>query len=168
MKQRARARSRKQELLEKIGPVGRASSAATVMFHQAMADQLGLSATEHKCADILFRSGPISAGELAQITGLTTGAITGIVDRLEAIGLARREKDPNDRRRVIIEPTVSKEHEEMMGELFSSLQEATLKLGSRYNEEELELILDFMQRTTAMMQEETYKLREKTRAMKKR
>src|SRR5262245_4534642 len=77
-------------------------STATIMFHQAVADRLGLHPTDHKCADILFLKGPLSAGELAELTGLTTGAITGVIDRLEGAGFVRREDDPRDRRRVIV------------------------------------------------------------------
>ena len=79
-------------------------STVTILFHQAIADRLGMNVTDHKCAGILARSGPITAGELARRTGLTTGAITGVIDRLEQAGFARRARDPGDRRRVIIEP----------------------------------------------------------------
>ena len=77
---------------------------ATILFHQAIADRLGMHLTDHKCGDILVQTGPITAGELAERTGLTTGAITGVIDRLEKAGFVRRVKDPDDRRRVIIEP----------------------------------------------------------------
>ena len=83
--------------------LGNALSTAVVLYHEAIADRLGLSATEWKCLGLLRKSGPITAGRLAELTGLTTGAITGIVDRLERAGRARRASDPHDRRRVIIE-----------------------------------------------------------------
>ena len=78
----------------------RALGAATVMMHSAIGERAGLSATEFKALDILIRSGSVTAGELADRTGLTTGAVTGLVDRLEAAGFARRARDPHDRRRV--------------------------------------------------------------------
>src|SRR6266852_1771624 len=86
----------------------REMSAATIMFHQAIADRLGMNITDHKCADILSRTGPITAGELAQRTGLTTGAITGVIDRLEKAGFVCRAKDPSDRRRVILSPNLKR------------------------------------------------------------
>src|SRR4051812_25029573 len=92
------------ELLAALVGELRQLSAATIMFHQAVADRLGLNVTDHKCVDLLQRNGPLTAGELAQHTGLTTGAITGVIDRLEKAGFVRRAEDANDRRRVIIEP----------------------------------------------------------------
>src|SRR5258708_2759629 len=89
-------------MLESLCLAGRQLSAATIMFHQAIADQLGLHPTDHKCADLLILKGPMTAGELAELTGLTTGAITGVVDRLAEAGFVRREDDPGDRRRVIL------------------------------------------------------------------
>ena len=81
----------------------RQMSTGAIMFHQAIADRLGLHATDHKCADLIIRNGAMTSGRLAELTGLTTGAITGVVDRLEARGIARRATDPGDRRRVIVE-----------------------------------------------------------------
>src|SRR4051812_4268905 len=92
----------RKELLERMHLQGRQLSVATIMFHQAVADRLGLRATDHKCVDLLVRKGPLTAGELAQQTGLTTGAVTGMIDRLVKAGYVRREDDPNDRRRVIV------------------------------------------------------------------
>src|SRR6516164_2366733 len=90
------------ELLASLNQAGRQLSTATIMFHQAIADRIGLHPTDLKCADILFVKGPLTAGELAELTGLTTGAITGVIDRLEGAGFARREEDRYDRRRVIV------------------------------------------------------------------
>src|SRR5271157_5057901 len=92
------------ELLAALGDAFRQLATATVMFHQAIADRLGMHVTDHKCLDILVQTGPIPAGALAERTGLTTGAITGVIDRLEKAGFVRRIKDPDDRRRVVIEP----------------------------------------------------------------
>ena len=92
----------KPRLLEDLNQAGRRLSQATILFHQAVADRLGLHPTDHKCIDLLVSAGSTTAGELAEATGLTTGAITGVIDRLEAAGFVRREDDPNDRRRVII------------------------------------------------------------------
>jgi DNA-binding MarR family transcriptional regulator len=148
------------EILAELGAEFRQLSAATIMFHQAVADRLGMNVTDHKCADILLRSGAITAGELAERTGLTTGAITGVIDRLEKAGFVRRVKDPSDRRRVIIEPLV-KRIERRIGPLFASLAEATAELCARYSLAELAVIRDFTARAHQMAQEETRKLRDK-------
>lgn len=138
--------------------LGRQLSTATILFHSAVADQLGLNPTDHKCMGILAETGPIAAGELAGITGLTTGAITGVIDRLEQVGFVRREKDPNDRRRIIIQPLVEKAEREI-GPLFQSLGQAMDALAGQYTEQELAIISDFLRRAITIMQEETTKLR---------
>jgi DNA-binding MarR family transcriptional regulator len=136
-------------------------SAATVMFHQAVADRLGMNITDHKCADILLRTGPIPAGELARRTGLTTGAITGVIDRLERAGFVRRAEDPKDRRRVIIE-LMPKRLERVLGPLFESMAQATSELCARYGTAELGVIRDFAARAHQMAYEQARKLREET------
>ncbi len=80
--------SERTGLLDEMQRAGRELSAATIMFHQAIADRLGLNPTDHKCLDLLASKGLMTAGELAEMTGLTTGAITGVIDRLEAAGFA--------------------------------------------------------------------------------
>jgi DNA-binding MarR family transcriptional regulator len=139
---------------------GRELSTATILFHQAIADRLGLNPTDHKCLDLLASKGLMTAGELAETTGLTTGAITGVVDRLEWAGFVRREDDPNDRRRVILR-VIPKGYREI-GRLFESLSAAVNDLGARYSDGELATILDFMGRSSRMLHEETTKLRRRT------
>ena len=113
------------------------------------------------------RSGPITAGELARRTGLTTGAITGVVDRLERAGFARRARDPDDRRKVIIEPD-PKRIDRSIVPLFDSMGRAAARLYERYTAQELSLILDFATRSRAVAEEETRKLQEATPRAKPR
>jgi DNA-binding MarR family transcriptional regulator len=134
-------------------------STATIMFHQAIADRLGMNLTDHKCADILLRSGPMTAGELARRTGLTTGAITGVIDRLEKAGFVRRAKDPGDRRRVIIEPLPERIEREI-GPLFESMARAMAELCGQYSTQELAVIRDFTARSHQQAYEEIRKVRE--------
>jgi DNA-binding MarR family transcriptional regulator len=144
-------------LLDDMQRAGRELSAATILFHQAIADRLGLNPTDHKCLDLLATKGLTTAGELAEMTSLTTGAITGVIDRLEAAGFVRREDDPNDRRRVILR-VIPKGYREI-GRLFESLSKAVNELSARYNDRELATILEFMTRSSQMLHEETRKLR---------
>src|SRR5438477_8019280 len=72
-----------------------------VMYSQAVGARLGLNGTDLECLDVILQRDAATAGDLAQATGLTSGAITGVLDRLERAGFARREPDPNDRRRVL-------------------------------------------------------------------
>jgi DNA-binding MarR family transcriptional regulator len=136
---------------------GRRLSMATIMFHQAVADRLGLHPTDHKCIGLLAESGSTTAGELAEATGLTTGAITGVIDRLEAAGFVRREDDPNDRRRVIIR-VVPRRYRDV-SRLFEPLAAAALEMGARYSERERATILDFVERSCQILREATRELR---------
>lgn len=133
-------------------------STHAIMFHQAVADCLGLNATDHKCLDLLHSAGALTAGQLAELTGLTTGAITGIVDRLEAAGFVRREGDARDRRKVIIR-SVAERVGQHVAPLFDSLAESMTELCSRYTAQQLETLLDFVTRSQALFQAETHKLR---------
>ncbi len=146
-------------LLQALRREGREFSLTTVFFHQLVAERLGLSPTDHRCADILSRSGPVSAGELAERTGLTTGAITGVVDRLERAGLVRREKDPNDRRRVIVRPAWGEEREQALAVLFEPVWRGFVEICESYTDGELRLMTEFLSRFRTMAQEEARKLR---------
>jgi DNA-binding MarR family transcriptional regulator len=161
----SRASGQRAELLAALNDEFRQLSTATILFHQAIADSLGMNVTDHKCADVLSRTGPITAGELARRTGLTTGAITGVIDRLEKAGFVRRAKDPDDRRRVVIEPIVER-MERVIGPLFASMARSAGELCARYSTEELAVIRDFTMRAREMADEETRKLREEKTAEK--
>jgi DNA-binding MarR family transcriptional regulator len=134
-------------------------STATILFHQAVADRLGMHVTDHKCAGILLEAGPITAGELGRRTGLTSGTITAVIDRLEKSGFVRRTRDPGDRRRVVIEP-LPERIEEKIGPLFRSMARAMAELCAQYSTRELALIRDFTARAHQGAYEQIRKLRE--------
>src|SRR3954469_8861669 len=93
-----------EDVLAKAGALGREISTMTVLFHSRIAEQMGLSGTDHKCLDLVMRaSEPLTAGQIAQRSGLSTGAVTGVIDRLERRGFVRRIRDPHDRRKVLVE-----------------------------------------------------------------
>lgn len=148
---------------EHIDRWGRELNSRTIMFHHAVGEQMGLSATEHKAADILRRFGPMTAGELAEQTGLTTGAVTGLVDRLERSGFVRREHDQKDRRRVIVKPVENGKYNEVH-ELVEPLNEAMARVLSQYDQHELDTIADFAAKTTEIFKEETDRLRKMQRS----
>ncbi len=145
------------ELLEGLVVAGRQLSTATIMFHQAIADRLGLNVTDHKCMDLLLMKGPLTAGELAGMTGLTTGAITAVIDRLERAGFARREDDPRDRRRVIVQVVPKRCRD--IERLFEPFAATFGELSARYKDEELGVILDFMSRSCEVLHQSTVELR---------
>jgi DNA-binding MarR family transcriptional regulator len=148
---------RRAELLEQLALAGRASSAATVMFHTAVAARQGLNATEEKALDLLERSGPLTAGELARRSGLAPASVTGLVDRLERKGFARRVPNPGDRRSVLVEVDAEQVYARvapLFGDWVRSLQE----LYAGYTDEQLELILHFLTEAARRQQEATARL----------
>src|SRR5260370_17856879 len=100
---------------------GKRLSTATIMFHTAVADQIGVGVTDAKCRSILLQFGPMTAGDLAMHLGLTTGAVTGVVDRLERARLVRRVADAKDRRRVIVEPVSHRKRDREIALLFQPM-----------------------------------------------
>jgi DNA-binding MarR family transcriptional regulator len=126
---------------ELIGEVRRSQN-ATDRFDQAVADALGLNRTDMRCLDVLQQEGPVTAGRLAEATGLTTGAMTTALDRLERAGYARRVRDAVDRRRVLVEMTP----EALAGaaSFYGGHIALSERLYQRYSEAQLELLLEFV------------------------
>ncbi len=136
---------------------------AVITFHETLARKAGMSAAETRCLGVLGRLQVATPGQLAQETGLTTGAITGIVDRLEKAGYARREPNPNDRRSLLIRPANQDKVNQILGPFYESLRAAMAGMASRYTLEELELIGRYLEDTTEVLKSETAKLRAKSR-----
>jgi DNA-binding MarR family transcriptional regulator len=154
-----RPSDRRAELLERLALAGRASSAATVMFHTAVAARQGLSASEEKALDLLERSGPLTAGELARQSGLAPASVTALINRLEAKGFARRVQNPSDRRSVLVEvdpERVSATVAPLFADWVGSLQE----LYAGYTDEQLEVILHFLNEAARRQREATARLTE--------
>jgi DNA-binding MarR family transcriptional regulator len=137
--------------------VGREHSTATILFHWALADRMGINVTDWKCADVISQEGPLTAGRLAELTGLSTGAITGVIDRLEAARIVERRHDPQDRRKVIVALTHARDDE--LVAVFGSFLQAYEMLLADYNEGEKKLINDYNRRTAQLLRREAEKLR---------
>ena len=151
--------NKKEEIIQAIIEKRREMSTETIMFHQAVADILGLHITDHKCLDLIHRYGAMPAGRLAELTGLTTGAVTGIIDRLEEAGYVKRTDDPKDRRRIIVEPTKNKKWERKIEAIFIPLHERMHKLLSSYSDSELDFLLDVLTKTLDQSHQELMNLR---------
>jgi DNA-binding MarR family transcriptional regulator len=145
-----------EEIVEILARKMQEMSTATVLFHQKIAQKLGLNPTDHKCLDLIMKNKYMTAGDLAQITGLTTGAITGVIDRLEEKELVRREKDPNDRRKIVVVANEEKAFHEV-SPLFTSLGAAMNELYKQYTKKELETILDFVTKSVEIVENEVNK-----------
>src|SRR6267378_7541865 len=128
-------------LMQELENAMRRSSAQGVLFGQTVANVAGISGSDLECLDFLNLEGRVTAGRLAEVTGLTTGAITGVVDRLEKAGFVRRERDENDRRKVFI--AIVPENAAKIGRFYEHMQRAMLKVWDTYSDAELRLLLRF-------------------------
>ncbi len=138
--------------------VGRELSTAIVVFHEAVGRKLGLSATERKILDLLLRTGPSTAGQLAEHTGLTSGAITGIVNRLAHAGYVRRDANPADRRSVIVSRRASPRLDRVRPEIFGPLGQAITELSAKYTQAELGAIASYLTGLTEILREQTERI----------
>ena len=139
-------RRTKSELVDELIRQFRTSGNQDNAFDNLAAERLGITETDLHCLNIIENSGGLTAGELAAESGLTNGAITGVLDRLERAGFARRVPDPSDRRRVNVEvtPAFYRRADEIWGPVAQDWQ-ATLN--KRFTREELGRIVDFLQTT---------------------
>ena len=120
----------------------RLSGVTNDIADQVIADYLGLNRTDTRCLDIIERLDGVSAGRLASEAGLSTGAVTTVLDRLERAGFARRVPDAGDRRRVLVELTPAARRE--LSELYAPLSEAPTRPLQGYTTAEGSLVRDFM------------------------
>jgi len=153
-----------QKLIEEIvGRLAGRHSTAVVLFHQAVAESLGLGPTDHKCLDLLRGRGGIAAGEtitaskLAAITGLTTGAMTGVVARLERGGFLRREQDPQDQRRQLLYPDMEQARE--VHNVFAPIRKDVSTMLEGFDTHQLTAIAEFLAQSTEFAYRHTALLR---------
>lgn len=119
---------------------------AVVLFHHAVAERLRLGPTDHKCLDLLRERETMSASELAAITGLTSGAITGVVARLEQAGYLHRESDPNDGRRQILYPAQKRMPD--IHAVLDPLRKDVSTMLERFDDHQLAAVAEFLSYTT--------------------
>jgi len=136
-----RAESR-DDVLSEVAEELRLSGVTNDIADQAVADYLGLNRTDTRCLDIIERLDGVSAGRLASEAGLSTGAVTTVLDRLERAGYARRVQDPGDRRRVLVELTPAARSE--LQQLYAPLTDATMRQLEGYTTDEVSLVRDFL------------------------
>jgi DNA-binding MarR family transcriptional regulator len=138
----SRSRPNRSKLSQQLDEAMRKASAQGVLFSQLVARRLGINSTDLECLDVITLRGSVTAGELAAATGLTTGAVTGVIDRLEQSGFALRERDESDRRKVLVRalPAV----ERRITPLFEPMQRAMSAAIAGYGENELALLIDFL------------------------
>lgn len=152
----------RERLVKRLGDEVRAGQRATEEVDGLVTELLGVNRTDARCLDILDQHGRMTAGQLATYSGLSTGAVTAIVDRLERVGYAQRVADAGDRRRVLVDltPKARELAWELMGR---PMTESTRPIMDRYSDEQLELLVDFARRSREVQELHAQWLRERLR-----
>jgi DNA-binding MarR family transcriptional regulator len=138
--------------------LGREFATAIVVFNEAVGRLLGLSAVERKCLDVLRRLGPVTAGTIREHTGLTTGAVTGLVDRLEEADYVQRRRDPHDRRKVVVELLPNEQMDALLTAAFGPFTDDMTKIAATYSDAERRTIADWVSRTTDVLVANTQRI----------
>jgi DNA-binding MarR family transcriptional regulator len=147
----------RRQKIEELMKEMRLGSSYDSLFSQAVAERIGMHQTDIETMDLLNTLGPMTAGELAEHAGLTSGATTRLIDRLERVGYVRRRPHPADRRCVIIEPVP--ENLEELGALFQPMHDCMQALWSTFSDEELDVLIRFARGNNARVAELNASLR---------
>jgi DNA-binding MarR family transcriptional regulator len=142
----------------RIGNIVRRMGAQSVIVSQTVASRFGLNTTDLECLDLIQLEGSASAGRLAAVTGLSSGATTALIDRLERAGYVERFDDPADRRRVLVR--IRKGSIDEIAKAYVPMQKRMFALWSRYSEADLAVIEDFLSRSLDASVESVAELRD--------
>lgn len=146
----------REALLEAVYASGRELSTAAVMFHTALSELRGLSVTEGKAIDILLRHGPMTAGEFGELSGLAPASVTGLMQRLENKGVARRVRHDEDKRKVVIE--LVGDQVAAAAPYFTDFLNGLAAVLEGYSDDELRVIADFSSKAARVQQEAAARL----------
>ncbi|OJV22666.1 MAG: MarR family transcriptional regulator [Dyadobacter sp. 50-39] len=146
-----------QETFERVRKLSQKYAFDSIQMHEAIGRQAGLSGTDHKYLGFLIQKGQMTAGELSALTGLTTGAVTGLIDRFEQKDLVRRRYGEGDRRKVIVEPNTEKIMA-VFEPLYKDFRSKTEQVIASFSEQELAVIESYFLKATEVMNETTSKL----------
>jgi DNA-binding MarR family transcriptional regulator len=148
------------DIIKRLRKLNQLHSYTSLQMHEAVARKAGLSGTDHKYLGFLIERGQMTAGELSNLTGLTTGAVTGLIDRFEKKNLVKRQVVADDRRKVIIEPNT----ENIMAlfvPLYEEFRNKSEELIASFSNEEIKIIETYLSRAIAVMNETTNELNSK-------
>jgi DNA-binding MarR family transcriptional regulator len=157
----------REHLQDELGAAVRANQRATDVVDDLVCQLLGINRSDARCLDLLEERGSMSAGDLAEASRLTTGAMTAVIDRLERAGYARRVPDSSDRRRVLVELT-QKAYEAGMELMVKPLQELYEPLAIRYSDDDLRLLIDFNRQSRELQERHAAWLRERLKSQSSR
>lgn len=156
----------KTDLVAQVITGARENSIGAILFHQAVGQTLGVNITDVKCLDLLMLKGSASPSRLATVTGLSTGATTAMIDRLEKAGLVERHRNPGDRRGTLV--VLTSDALKKLPRVFASMARAMDALVSSYSVKELERLSSFFSRAVLLWEEERRKLQGENRRSKAR
>lgn len=141
----------REELITQLDQACRDNGNINVLLVQAIAQHIGLSASEFECCSYIQDHGPFTAGELAKKCRITTGGMTGMIDRLERAGFVKRTADPNDRRRVLVSSVRNEKAIKKVTKLYQPLADSFMPAVNKYTTDELAIVLSFMQLANKLM-----------------
>ena len=147
----------REALIWRLTDEFRSYQRATDAFDEEAGRQLGINRTDARCLDVLHQHGRMTAGELAAQTGLTTGAVTGVLDRLERAGHLARTRDEADRRRVLVQTTPA--FDAWAAEVYGPLGEKGFQVLEPFSDDELERMIDFIRLARQITDERAAELR---------
>ena len=140
------------DLVTQIRKLTQQYAYTSIQMHEAIARKAGLSGTDHKYLGFLIEKGQMTAGELSNLTGLTTGAVTGLIDRFEKKKLVKRQFAENDRRKVIIEPN-TKNIMALFVPLYKEFRNKSEKLTASFSNKEIKIIETYFLKAIEIMNE---------------
>ena len=140
--------TRHEALIARVGIAIRRMGAQSVITGRTVAARFGLHPSDLEVLDLIFLREQASAGELAEATGLTSGSVTALIDRLAAAGYVERHADPGDRRKVLVR--IRHRAVSPIKATYATMQKRMFALWSTYGSRDLELIADFASRSTAL------------------
>jgi DNA-binding MarR family transcriptional regulator len=129
-------------------------------YFRAVAARAGMNATDAQALDILAATGPATAGRIAELMGVTTGAVSQMLDRLEQAGRIRRERDPEDGRRVIVRLAPGEDAARDLGPLLDAIGQRWSEVAGQYDDAQIALLSEFIRRANAVSRAEILRLRE--------
>lgn len=148
------------EAARKVRKLSQAYAYTSLQMHEAVARKAGIPGTDHKYLGFLMQKGQMTAGELAALTGLTTGAVTGLIDRMEKKKLVKRQFADDDRRKVFIVP-ITKNIMALLHPLYKDYRSGTEKLLASFSEKDLKVLETYFSRAVELMEGTTNELNKK-------
>jgi DNA-binding MarR family transcriptional regulator len=158
------SQDRRGNLREEFSREIRQFTGINASFFRVAATRIGIAVTDMQVLDILDLAGPATAGQLAELTGLTTGAITRILDRLEKAGLVQRERDPNDGRKVIVRLEKGREEMSKVRAILDSFEKTWNEVAAHYEDEQITFLLEFLKYSNARSRKELGQLQQEAPA----